>query len=98
LLQPLIENAVKHGALRRGDRDGEVVVRALVRDDGVLVCTIEDNGPGMPDADVRAGAFGLQAVRRRIELEAPRASSLRLEWSPEGTRSIVEIARPLQGG
>jgi signal transduction histidine kinase len=92
LLQPLIENAVKHGALRRTDGAGEVVVRAFTREDGTLICTIEDNGPGMPDADVRAGAFGLQAVRRRLELEAPNASSLRLEWSGEGTRSIVEIA------
>jgi signal transduction histidine kinase len=91
LLQPLIENAVKHGALRRGDGAGEVVVRASRRDDGVLVCVIEDNGPGIPDADVRAGAFGLQAVRRRLELEAHHAS-LRLESSSEGTRSIVEIA------
>ncbi|HEY4016678.1 MAG TPA: histidine kinase [Polyangiaceae bacterium] len=92
LLQPLIENAVKHGALRRTDGAGEVVVRAFTREDGALICTIEDNGPGMPDADVRAGAFGLQAVRRRLELEAPSSSSLRLEWSGEGTRSIVEIA------
>jgi signal transduction histidine kinase len=91
LLQPLVENAVKHGALRRGDGAGEVVVRASRRDDGVLVCVIEDNGPGIPDADVRAGAFGLQAVRRRLELEAHHAS-LRLESSSEGTRSIVEIA------
>jgi signal transduction histidine kinase len=91
LLQPLVENAVKHGALRRGDGAGEVVVRASRRDDGVLVCVIEDNGPGIPDADVRAGAFGLQAVRRRLELESHHAS-LRLESSSEGTRSIVEIA------
>jgi LytS/YehU family sensor histidine kinase len=91
LLQPLIENAVKHGALRRGDGAGEVVVRASRRQDGVLVCVIEDNGPGIPDVDVRAGAFGLQAVRRRLELEAHHAS-LRLESSSEGTRSIVEIA------
>ncbi len=90
LLQPLVENAVKHGALRRGDGAGEVVVRASRRGDGVLVCVVEDNGPGLPDADVRAGAFGLQAVRRRLELEAPRAS-LRLESSSEGMRSIVEI-------
>jgi glucose-6-phosphate-specific signal transduction histidine kinase len=41
---------------------------------------------------VRAGAFGLQAVRRRIALEAPEAS-LRLESSPQGTRSIVELPR-----
>jgi signal transduction histidine kinase len=91
LLQPLVENAVKHGALRRGDGAGEVVVRASTKADGTLVCVIEDNGPGMPDADVRAGAFGLQAVRRRLELESP-LSSLRFESSSEGTRSIVEIA------
>ncbi len=93
LLQPLVENAVKHGALRRGDREGRVVVRTRFEEGGRLVCEVEDNGPGMPDADVRAGAFGLHAVRRRLELEA-HGASLRHESSPEGTRSIVEIANP----
>jgi signal transduction histidine kinase len=92
LLQPLVENAVKHGALRRADRAGEVVVRASTKSDGTLVCAIEDNGPGIVDSDVRKGAFGLQAVKRRLELEAPNAS-LRLESSGSGTRSIVEIGR-----
>lgn len=92
LLQPLVENAVKHGALRRADRAGEVVVRASTKGDGTLVCVIEDNGPGIVDSDVRKGAFGLQAVRRRLELETPNAS-LRLESSGSGTRSIVEIGR-----
>jgi hypothetical protein len=41
---------------------------------------------------VRTGAFGLQAVRRRIELEAPGAS-LRLDSSGQGTLSIVELPR-----
>jgi len=91
LLQPLVENAVKHGALRRGDGAGEVIVSASRRDDGTLVCVVEDNGPGMPDADVREGAFGLLAVRRRLELEAPR-SALRLESSDQGHRSVVELA------
>ena len=93
LLQPLVENAVKHGALRRGDREGRVVVRTRFEEGGRLVCEVEDNGPGMPDADVRAGAFGLHAVRRRLELEA-HGASLRHESSPEGTRSIIEIANP----
>jgi signal transduction histidine kinase len=97
LLQPLVENAVKHGALRRGDGAGEVIVRASTKGDGTLVCTIEDNGPGMPDADVRAGAFGLQSVRRRLELETP-LSSLRIESSSDGTRSIVEIACAVRDG
>jgi signal transduction histidine kinase len=93
LLQPLVENAVKHGALRRVDRAGEVVVRATRNENGTLVCIIEDNGPGMGVSDVRKGAFGLQAVKRRLELETPNAS-LRLESSGQGTKSIVEIAYP----
>jgi signal transduction histidine kinase len=92
LLQPLVENAVKHGALRRGDGSGEVVVSAARRDDGGLVCVVEDNGPGMPDVEVRDGAFGLLSVRRRLELEAPHAS-LRLESSSDGLRSVVEFGR-----
>ena len=40
-----------------------------------------------------AGAFGLHAVRRRLELRFPAQSSLRLESSPQGTRSIVELPR-----
>jgi signal transduction histidine kinase len=96
LLQPLVENAVKHGALRRADRAGEVVVRASKKRDGTLVCVIEDNGPGIVDSDVRKGAFGLQAVKRRLELEMPNAS-FRLESSSEGTSSIVEISGGSRG-
>jgi signal transduction histidine kinase len=97
LLQPLVENAVKHGALRR-QSGGEVTVRAeVVGENGTssLSCTIEDNGPGMPSEETRSGAFGLHAVRRRLELKYPERASLRLESSGDGTRSIVLL--PLQG-
>jgi LytS/YehU family sensor histidine kinase len=47
----------------------------------------------MPDTELRDGAFGLHAVRRRLELRFPAQSSLRLESSPAGTRSIVELPR-----
>jgi signal transduction histidine kinase len=91
LLQPLVENAVKHGALRRDEGAGLVTVRVEGKDDGTLVCVVEDNGPGMTSEHVRVGAFGIQSVRRRLELEAPNAS-LRHESSRAGTRSIVEVA------
>jgi signal transduction histidine kinase len=92
LLQPLVENAVKHGALRRRE-GGVVTVRAAVDAGGAgrkVICTIEDNGPGLPDAEPRAGAFGLRSVRRRLALKFPDAV-LRMESSGSGTRSIVEL-------
>ena len=91
LLQPLVENAVKHGALRRRD-GGTVTVRAALdeQEPGKVVCIVEDNGPGLPDSEPRAGAFGLRSVRRRLELRYPTAV-LRMESSPSGTRSIVEL-------
>ena len=89
LLQPLVENAVKHGALmRRGG--GEVTVGAKLAGDK-LVCTIEDNGPGIRNGATRPGAFGIVSVRRRLALRYSGAASLRLESSPAGTRSIVEV-------
>jgi signal transduction histidine kinase len=94
LLQPLVENAVKHGALQRSG-EGRVVVRAELVGDATkpprLICTIEDNGPGIPDKETRSGAFGLHAVRRRLELRFTDQASLRLESSTAGTRSIVEL-------
>lgn len=91
LLQPLLENAVKHGALRRGE-GGEVIVRIEPGQGGTVTCTIEDNGPGMP-AEQRNGGIGLQSVRRRLELRYAERSRFAIESSPAGTRSIVQLPR-----
>lgn len=100
LLQPLVENAVKHGALRRREKHGEVTIRATVETrDGVkkVICTVEDNGPGLPNTEPRPGAFGLHSVRRRLALKFPDAA-LRMESSSSGTRSIVELPIGTHGG
>ena len=94
LLQPLVENAVKHGALMRAG-GGEITVRTE-RSGPKLVCTIEDNGPGVPNGATRPGAFGLVSVRRRLALRYSEGATLRLESSPGRTRSVVEL--PLEEG
>jgi LytS/YehU family sensor histidine kinase len=58
----------------------------------VVICIVEDNGPGASEVHVRSGAFGLNAVRKRLELRYAGAT-LKLESSPEGTRSIVRFPR-----
>ncbi len=95
LLQPLVENAVKHGALRRSGGCGNVVVRAdILRgaspEHDRLVCSIEDNGPGIRDQE-RDTAFGLRAVRRRLQLKYGASGILQLESSAAGTRAVVEL-------
>lgn len=95
LLQPLVENAVKHGALRRPQGEGHISVRAGLVHDTIakvdrLVCSIEDNGPGINEP-IRDAAFGLRAVRRRLELKYGEAGVLRMESTPFGTCATVEL-------
>lgn len=94
LLQPLVENAVQHGALCRTDGGGgRVAVGAKLLDAGTgptLVCTVQDNGPGLPVREPRSGALGLHTVRRRLALRCP-GSAFRLQSSREGTLAIVEV-------
>ena len=87
ILQPLLENAVKHGALRRRD-GGEVHVCAELAGARVR-CIVEDNGPG-PIAR-RDGGRGLELVTRRLELGYLGAASFKLETDAGRTRSIVEV-------
>jgi signal transduction histidine kinase len=94
LLQPLVENAVKHGALMRAG-GGQITVRTELSGPK-LVCIVEDNGPGIADKPPRRGAFGLLSVRRRLALRYSDAATLRLESSAGGTRSVVEL--PLEHG
>ncbi|MGE5186787.1 MAG: sensor histidine kinase [Acidobacteriota bacterium] len=87
LLQPLVENAIHHGALRRRE-GGEVGVRTELAA-GRVICVVEDNGPG--PAGPRDGALGLSLVTRRLELELAGRGAFRLERTDEVTRSIVEL-------
>jgi signal transduction histidine kinase len=98
LLQPLVENAVKHGALRR-QGGGTVALRIRWTEEGEsLLCAVEDDGPGVPAGQVRDGAFGLRAIVRRVELKYPRAT-VALEdivgdgGAREGTRARVVIPK-----
>ncbi len=88
LLQPLVENAVHHGALARTG-NGRVIVRTRATSSGGTVIEIQDNGPGFSASEGSSRGLGLRLVRQRIEQEAH--GSLRMESSPTGTRAIVEL-------
>ena len=81
LLQPLAENAIKHGLARRGGR-GRIHLSAR-RDGETLVLALRDNGPGLKD-DAPASGIGLANTRRRLEALYPGAHALTLGDAPEG--------------
>lgn len=57
-IQPLVENAIRHGIYERGSEGGTVTLRTLREEDRVLVC-VEDNGVGFDfDAMMREVTTG----------------------------------------
>jgi two-component system LytT family sensor kinase len=65
ILQPLVENAVKHGISPRADA-GRLTVSARVAQ-GRLVVVVEDDGPGLAAGTPTAGlGTGLSNVRERL--------------------------------
>lgn len=74
IIQPFVENAIKHGLVPKKDGPGRLLIR-FSRQDGGLLCTVEDNGPGFeyqPPATSPAGAahrsMGIELVMNRVEL------------------------------
>lgn len=74
ILQPLVENAIRHAVARRTE-GGNVFIRARVQPDG-LHLEVEDDGPGF-SADQPLG-IGLSNVRDRI------AGNMRMERGARG--------------
>ena len=68
ILQPLVENAIRHGiASRAAGGRIEIEVR---RDNGMLDLEIRDNGPGLPagdDGSEGIGGIGLANTRARLK-------------------------------
>jgi two-component system, LytTR family, sensor kinase len=67
LLQPLVENAIRHGVAPRATT-GIVEVRS-VRTNGNLELQVRDNGPGLSNLAVSShgGGIGLANTRERLE-------------------------------
>jgi LytS/YehU family sensor histidine kinase len=62
-LQPLVENAIKHGL---GDSASTICIRvSAVRDAEDLLVLVQDNGPGM--ANPSPNGVGLENLKRRLE-------------------------------
>ncbi|EGO62712.1 LytS/YhcK type 5TM receptor domain-containing protein [Acetonema longum] len=73
ILQPLVENAVKHGLVSK-DEGGEIRISSEFQPDGSMKLSVEDNGVGMEPAyaakileyNPQRTSIGLSNVHRRL--------------------------------
>jgi len=90
LLQPLVENAIRHG-LEPKVEGGAVRVRARQEGDS-LVLEVSDDGLGF-GATTRGGGVGLDNLRQRLAAHYGERARLSIEDAAPGTR--VRLALPL---
>ena len=94
LLQPLVENSIKHG-LEPQAAGGCIAVTASTEDADLVLC-VRDSGVGITHAAVSAGThFGLEQVRTRLATLYGPAATLTLAPATDGG-TLARITLPLQ--
>ena len=88
-VQPLVENAVKHGLTRPG-RKGNVCLFTH-REDGTVIIEVVDDGIGFsPEELEKDTSLGIRNIRYRLEHMAD--ARLIIESAPgKGTRAVIRI-------
>jgi sensor histidine kinase YesM len=93
LLQPVVENAVRHGIAPRPE--GGTLTLSARRQGGRLLLEVADDGPGMNGTTSTSGTgFGLHSVRERLRA-AGLPDALEID-SPAGGGTRVRITVPIE--
>ena len=99
IIQPLVENAVKHGISRKRGK-GRIIVKGY-RDGNDLKFEITDDGAGFDvrtlnqedhEPHYKGGGYGIRNVNERIQLEYGAGYGVEIRSQPGfGTTSIVKV-------
>src|SRR5215212_7287440 len=99
ILQPIVENAIRHGVSQRAAH-GHVEVRAARTGDSLRL-EVRDNGRGLPEGaeanrGMQGGGVGLANTRARLQQLYGGSFRFDLSNSPEGG-AVVTLELPLHG-
>ncbi len=69
-IQPILENAIKHGIIARMDNGGKIIVKFLKLNNHSITCQVEDNGPGyhLNESKTKNTSRGLINIRQRLQI------------------------------
>nr|WP_282189243.1 histidine kinase [Maribellus sp. YY47] len=88
LIQPLVENAVKHGVSKLLE-GGEVRIVVSELEFKKISIRVYDNGPGFPDGPM--SGFGIRNTHERLQLIYENKASINWQNDPE---KYIEIVLP----
>ena len=93
ILQPLVENSIKHGLASKVG-EGRITIRSVLRD-GHAIIEVDDDGLGMTEEGLQhalSGGIGLSNVNERLRTIYGANYRLKLKSVPgQGTCASVEI-------
>ena len=98
LLQPLVENSIKHGLAPKID-GGSITLRSSLSDDGALVIDVEDDGVGIGYRPRTVGhmpssGIGLANVGGRLKVLYGDGARMSVSSRPEGG-TLVRVRVPV---
>lgn len=91
-VQPLVENAIRHG-LRSREEGGTIVVRTRETDEAITISICDDGCGFVPEKDVQEPArhVGIANVRERLERQCH--GSLSIRSGSKGTTATITLPK-----
>jgi sensor histidine kinase YesM len=93
ILQPIVENSIRHGIAPTSDA-GRIVIQAA-RQNGHLELSVRDDGPGITNGEISKEGIGLTNTRSRLQQLYGEAHRLEISNASEGGL-VVRMTIPFQ--
>ncbi|NHN31772.1 hybrid sensor histidine kinase/response regulator [Paenibacillus agricola] len=94
-IQPIVENAVRHGVMQR--EDGGTILIRVTEQQGVVQVTVSDDGVGMPESKLKSilterssDGVGLMNIHKRLLMQYGKGLQINSEWQ-QGTTVSFEV-------
>lgn len=97
ILQPYLENSVRHGIRYRKDKEGLIIIR-MMKEKGYLVCVIEDNGVGRLTTSQFNSKNAVEYQSKGMSLTADRIAMMNKDSTEKIRVSIDDLTNTAMEG